>query len=151
MRTGGCQCGAVRYAIGGAPLALYVCHCRECQKQSASAFGISLEVAPSAKEELLRRGFSREFGARRLASALESVCNVEISKILRRDDRSSTEDRAPLIAWLREIRAGSRPFDPEEVRRRVNEAMAARLDYNVLRIDWSDGAFSYLPDRGISR
>ena len=45
MRTGGCQCGAVRYAIGGAPLALYVCHCRECQKQSASAFGVSLEVA----------------------------------------------------------------------------------------------------------
>ncbi len=42
--AGGCQCGAVRYAIAGAPLALYVCHCRECQKQSASAFGISLIV-----------------------------------------------------------------------------------------------------------
>lgn len=44
MRTGGCQCGAVRYASSGEPLALYVCHCRECQKQSASAFGLSLEV-----------------------------------------------------------------------------------------------------------
>ena len=42
--TGGCQCGAVRYAIAGAPLELYVCHCRECQKQSASAFGISVSV-----------------------------------------------------------------------------------------------------------
>jgi len=44
MRTGGCQCGTVRYESAGAPLALYVCHCRECQRQSASAFGMSLQV-----------------------------------------------------------------------------------------------------------
>jgi hypothetical protein len=42
--AGGCQCGRVRYAITGAPVALYVCHCRECRKQSASAFGISVIV-----------------------------------------------------------------------------------------------------------
>jgi hypothetical protein len=42
--TGGCQCGAVRYEVGGPPVNLYVCHCRECRKQSASAFGISLIV-----------------------------------------------------------------------------------------------------------
>ena len=44
MRTGSCQCGEVRYESAGEPLALYVCHCRECRKQSASAFGMSLEV-----------------------------------------------------------------------------------------------------------
>jgi hypothetical protein len=42
--TGGCQCGAVRYEISGAPLKLYVCHCRECRRQSSSAFGISVIV-----------------------------------------------------------------------------------------------------------
>ena len=42
--AGGCQCGDVRYEISGNPLALYICHCRECQKQSASAFGMSLQV-----------------------------------------------------------------------------------------------------------
>jgi hypothetical protein len=42
--AGGCQCGGVRYEIAGAPLELYVCHCRECRKQSASAFGISVIV-----------------------------------------------------------------------------------------------------------
>ena len=42
LLTGGCQCGAVRYAISAAPLRLIACHCRECQKQSASAFGMSL-------------------------------------------------------------------------------------------------------------
>lgn len=39
--TGGCQCGKVRYEITGPRCSLYVCHCRECRKQSASAFGIS--------------------------------------------------------------------------------------------------------------
>ena len=39
--TGGCQCGGVRYEISSPPAALYVCHCRECRKQSSSAFGIS--------------------------------------------------------------------------------------------------------------
>jgi hypothetical protein len=42
--AGGCQCGEVRYELRGAPLDLYVCHCRECRKQSASAFGISVIV-----------------------------------------------------------------------------------------------------------
>jgi hypothetical protein len=44
MRTGGCQCGAVRYECAGEPMALYICHCRECQHQSASAFGMSLSM-----------------------------------------------------------------------------------------------------------
>jgi hypothetical protein len=43
-RLGGCQCGRVRFAASGEPLALYVCHCNECRKQSASAFGMSLQM-----------------------------------------------------------------------------------------------------------
>ncbi|PLX42361.1 MAG: aldehyde-activating protein [Hyphomicrobiales bacterium] len=42
--TGGCQCGHVRYEITGAPLTFYICHCTECQKQSSSAFGMSMTV-----------------------------------------------------------------------------------------------------------
>src|SRR5262245_17826579 len=44
MRSGGCQCGDVRYESTGQALALYACHCRECQRQSGSAFGLSLAV-----------------------------------------------------------------------------------------------------------
>jgi hypothetical protein len=51
--TGGCQCGAVRYQVVGEPIALWVCHCHECQKQSASAFGISVTVR-SADLELIQ-------------------------------------------------------------------------------------------------
>jgi hypothetical protein len=42
--TGGCQCGSVRYDASGPPMKLYVCHCRECRKQTASGFGISAIV-----------------------------------------------------------------------------------------------------------
>lgn len=42
--TGGCQCGSIRYEVTGAPHEIYVCHCRECRKQSASAFGITVMV-----------------------------------------------------------------------------------------------------------
>ena len=41
---GGCQCGSVRYRLEGKPAGLAVCHCTECQRQSGSAFGMSLAV-----------------------------------------------------------------------------------------------------------
>ena len=41
---GGCQCGAIRYRLTGEPVYLTLCHCRECQKQSGSAFGMSLRM-----------------------------------------------------------------------------------------------------------
>lgn len=43
-KTGGCQCGAIRYELTGEAIMLYACHCRDCQKQSSSAFGMSLIV-----------------------------------------------------------------------------------------------------------
>ncbi len=41
---GGCQCGAVRYAVNARRLIVYACHCLECQKQTASAFALSIPV-----------------------------------------------------------------------------------------------------------
>jgi hypothetical protein len=46
MQTGGCQCGQVRYVLNGEVHRLNVCHCRDCQRQSGSAFGMSLVIAP---------------------------------------------------------------------------------------------------------
>jgi hypothetical protein len=46
--TGGCQCRQIRYEIRAEPLTLYLCHCQECQKQSSSAFGMSLTVPRDA-------------------------------------------------------------------------------------------------------
>ena len=49
-QEGGCQCGAIRYRLLRAPAALYACHCRDCQKQSSSAFGLSMWVERHAVE-----------------------------------------------------------------------------------------------------
>lgn len=43
-REGGCQCGRVRYRVEGDPVVVAVCHCKECQRQSGSAFGMSMVV-----------------------------------------------------------------------------------------------------------
>lgn len=36
--TGGCQCGAVRYALASEPTAPGICHCRMCQKAGGGPF-----------------------------------------------------------------------------------------------------------------
>jgi len=43
-RTGGCLCGAVRYESAGEPLFSLLCHCRDCQHQSGSAFIAAMRV-----------------------------------------------------------------------------------------------------------
>jgi hypothetical protein len=38
---GGCSCGAVRFRLTGAPMFVHCCHCRDCQRQTGSAFAIN--------------------------------------------------------------------------------------------------------------
>lgn len=45
---GGCQCGAIRYTIRAGSMFAYACHCTACQKQSSSAFGMSMVVPSDA-------------------------------------------------------------------------------------------------------
>jgi hypothetical protein len=72
--TGGCQCGAVRYALHEAPSGPHICHCRMCQKAFGSFFAPLTGVAVD-KFELTRgalalfrssdraeRGFCRDCG-----------------------------------------------------------------------------------------
>ncbi len=42
--TGGCQCGAVRYAVHETPYQVGICHCRMCQKAAGAPFVASFTV-----------------------------------------------------------------------------------------------------------
>ena len=72
--TGGCQCGAVRYALHETPSGPHICHCRMCQKAFGSFFapltGVSLDAFEITRGELAvfqssdqaERGFCRNCG-----------------------------------------------------------------------------------------
>lgn len=74
IHTGGCQCGAVRFRLTGAPGTSSVCYCRMCQKASASQALALVSVgeaymewtrgAPSwfQSSNVARRGFCEKCG-----------------------------------------------------------------------------------------
>jgi hypothetical protein len=58
--TGGCLCGAVRYTAEADPTSATVCHCRDCQKFTGSAFA-ALVLAP--KESVRVEGTLKTFSS----------------------------------------------------------------------------------------
>jgi hypothetical protein len=45
--SGGCLCGQVRYSAHSDPAFMGVCHCKNCQKQTGTAFSVVLAVPKS--------------------------------------------------------------------------------------------------------
>src|SRR6187401_3628133 len=76
LHTGGCQCGAVRYALYAEPTNPHVCHCRMCQKAFGNYFAplAGLPLGDFAwtfgtpgvfkSSEAAERGFCRDCGTR---------------------------------------------------------------------------------------
>lgn len=80
-QSGGCQCGNVRYQVTGQPLMLYACHCTECQRQSGSAFGLSLRLRPDdlQHDPARLKHFMREADSKReMACYFCPDCGVRI-------------------------------------------------------------------------
>ena len=42
--TGGCQCGAIRFAVTAPPVKVSICHCRMCQKASGAPFASFADI-----------------------------------------------------------------------------------------------------------
>lgn len=49
---GGCACGAVRYRLAGPPMFVNCCHCKDCQRQTGSAFVINAIIETGRIEVL---------------------------------------------------------------------------------------------------
>jgi hypothetical protein len=49
---GGCSCGAVRYRLKTAPMFVHCCHCRDCQRQTGSAFVLNALIETDRIEQL---------------------------------------------------------------------------------------------------
>ncbi|MCB2051988.1 MAG: GFA family protein [Novosphingobium sp.] len=45
--TGSCLCGAVHYTLEAAPVGTFACHCKDCQRQSGTAFSVIMGVPES--------------------------------------------------------------------------------------------------------
>ena len=52
IREGGCACGAVRYRMTAQPMFVHCCHCRDCQRQTGSAFVLNALVEADRVEIL---------------------------------------------------------------------------------------------------
>jgi hypothetical protein len=74
VATGGCQCGAVRYAFYVSPQNAHACHCRMCQRATGGAFALLAgapkgdiawtkgEPAVFASSNLATRAYCRDCG-----------------------------------------------------------------------------------------
>lgn len=49
---GGCSCGKVRYRLTSAPMFVHCCHCRDCQRQTGSAFVLNALIETDRIEML---------------------------------------------------------------------------------------------------
>jgi hypothetical protein len=61
----------VRYVVTTEPIRLLACHCKECQRQSGSAFGMSM---PVKKDNLTITGLTKQFT--RIAESGNEVTGV---------------------------------------------------------------------------
>lgn len=113
--TGGCQCGAVRYAIAAGPAKSTVCHCRMCQRATGNAFAPLMEVlsdtivwtgqpAEWASSDLAMRGFCATCGTP-LYYRSDDTTEIMAGTLapgffFRPDDNCAVESRQPWLVHL---------------------------------------------------
>ena len=93
--TGGCRCGATRYALGVEAMPpVYCCHCLDCQRWSGSAFSeqaVVREDAIALTGPIVDYSYDTRSGAR----SHQRICGVCHSRIF------NSNTQRPGIALLR--------------------------------------------------
>jgi hypothetical protein len=135
--TGGCQCGAVRYALMSEPTHASICHCRMCQKAFGNYFapltGVPVKDLAWTKgapgifksSEAVERGFCRDCGTPLTYRYLEhdritvSIGSLDEPDRVQPEIQYGIESRLPAFATLHTL-PGERTEDsatPEELAR----------------------------------
>jgi hypothetical protein len=128
--TGGCQCGAVRYALYAEPASADICHCRMCQKAMGNLF---MAVASVPREKfawtagtpavwqssaVAERGFCAKCGTplsfRYLSGARISVTTGSLDQPVRARPTAQLgiESRVPWFSDLAALPAKTTADDP---------------------------------------
>ena len=128
--TGGCQCGAVRYALYAAPTSADICHCRMCQKAMGNLFVAAASVpladfawtrgAPATWQSsaIAERGFCAQCGTplsfRYLAGERISVTigSLDQPALVRPTTQIGIESRVPWFAELATLPASTTADNP---------------------------------------
>lgn len=130
--TGGCQCGAIRYAVAGDLMDPHLCHCRMCQRAAGNYFlplGGVLDanfqvtrgtVAWFRSSDPVRRGFCRDCGTPLLFDpvAWEGVAvalgTLDDPAAVRPLSQHVTEARMPWFAHLHDLPGRATEDEPDE-------------------------------------
>ena len=116
--TGGCQCGAVRYAIHETPYEVGICHCRMCQKAVGAPFFATFTVKKTSIEWTrgkpavfnsslkMERGFCRDCGTPLYNNWMPNevihpaIATLDDPSLVRPEFQGGTEAR---LAWTNDI------------------------------------------------
>jgi hypothetical protein len=148
--TGGCQCGAVRYALDQQPQNVHVCHCRMCQKAVGGPFAIICPVMkPSLRvtrgtityfrsSDVARRGFCAACGTPLLFEYPEAEDIGILVGTLDEPDRAPPENQygnESRVSWYAGLTAvpGDRPTyaDNPAMLRRISSSNHQHPDYDT--------------------
>ena len=122
-RAGGCLCADIRYILHADPIAVAICHCADCRRQSGSSFSIIATIPATAYEQTgvtktyMGRGDSgtvyRDFCGRcgtPVISRLPTLPDIVIVKVGTLDDPSDLQPQ--LEVYTRGAASWLPPFAP---------------------------------------
>jgi hypothetical protein len=87
---GGCACGAVRYRLTSPPMFVHCCHCRDCQRQTGSAFVLNALI--EADRVALLSGDTEEIRVPTASGAGQKIyrcpsCKIAVWSVYRGADK----------------------------------------------------------------
>jgi len=94
VSEGGCQCGKVRYRLEAEPLALAVCHCTECQRQSCS---IGVGAALPARFEVRLVALATDPADPRLRRPRDFLLEPLLYEMTRSGELFDVDDAHPVL------------------------------------------------------